>query len=871
MLPDFERWARSEPQSLCLYFAEEQGALVEYTVEDMRMRAASLALQLSERGIARGDVVIADMDNCPAFVALVLAAAYGGFTLGTLNVRLSESQKDERVAQVREASSSWTTKPNILCMTEEAVENALAKGSQELSALRHFAERAAALFNDQALSLIMFTSGVTGRAKAAALTWDTLSSAAQAFNASIAANSDDRWQAALPLYHIGGFQILVRSFLNRSPFILYRKFEPQRVLNDSVLFSVTHLSVVDKMLQDLLLCDGEERALVQYHCILLGGGVLNPKTVKEIKAKRLSVYASFGMTETASNIALKRVTKSFSGELALLPGYEVQIIMPDEQGRGQLAVRGPGVFSGYLNTQTPLTGDGYFLTGDRASIGREGIVLYERTSDMFVSGGENIYPAEIEAELKGVLGARDASVFGVKDMKWGRRPVAFLEAGTNDEKEHAILRQRAQQHAQVRLAHMYRPRDIFVLEELPRIGIGKIDREALSQKYDERIEIQEITLYHVEQELVRPFITAQTHMTSRTSLIIEVKDTQGRTGLGECVAFETDWYLPETLAEDAEVLENKLIPLALESAFLHPRDMAQAFDACLEGRFPLARGALEPAMWDLYGKIVGQPLWQLIGGMLEKSTTVPVGITFGIMSVEDTLDAVGHAVLQGYTRVKIKVKPGNDIERVRAIRKEFPRLVVVLDANQSYCERDQGILRKLDEYGIYCIEEPLAPHKNESTPAFFRRLADLQKSLKMRVCLDESIVTSDDLEAALSVHELTCFALKIAKLGGIQAALNLYRIAQEQGIELWMGGMYETSVSKRMHAAFQTLPGIDLPGDLSATLHYFRTEIASPPFVVEKGQVRLNESGYEYGLGCSLNEDVLERVTTEKQVFTRKA
>ncbi len=867
MLSDFERWARSEPRSVGLYFVDTQGLLVEYTLEDMRLRAARLALRMQERGIKRGDVIVADMENSPAFVALILAAAYDGLTVVILNPRLSERQKAERLDEMRHVYTSWDFNPNLSRMTEAVVERLIAEGEEEPSVLAHFAEHATALFYEDARALVMFTSGVTGRAKAAPLTWENLTSAAHAFNGSLSASSEDMWQAALPLYHIGGLQIVIRSFLAASPLILYRKFDPKRVLEDASVFSVTHISVVDKMLQDLLAYDVRGGLLQAYRCILLGGGALNPATVKQVKAKDLCVYASYGMTETSSNIALKKITKSFSGGLTLLSGYEVRIIMEDDAGRGQLAVRGPGVFGGYLNAQTPLTGDGFFLTGDRASLQKDGLVIYERTDDMFVSGGENVYPAEIEGTLKSIKGISDAYVFGAHDARWGRRPMAFVERKQGEDP--AMLQEAIQRSVHTSLSKIHQPRYLFMLDELPRTGIGKIDCTALRKQYNERIEIEEVTLYRIEQELVRPFTTAQTEMTTRSSLIVQVKDGEGRIGLGECVAFETDWYLPETLDEDAEMLETHLIPAVLDRAFLHPRDAAAMFDAYSDGCLPMARGALEPALWDIYGKIVHEPLWRLIGGVANREHTVAAGVTLGMMSVPETLEAVKRAVAEGYTRVKLKVGPGDDVERVRALRKAFPRLTLMLDANQSYSEHDQEVLRKLDTLKIHCIEEPLKPGKGESKQDFFNRLGELQSKLRMRVCLDESIVTKDDLAGALSVPELACYAVKIGKFGGIQATLDLYEIARKRGIELWMAGMYETSVSKRMHAAFQTLPGIMLPGDLCATTHYFRTEIARPPFTVEQGTIRLNEPGFEVGLGCDLDEAVLEQVLVSKKVFAR--
>ena len=169
--------------------------------------------------------------------------------------------------------------------------------------------------------------------------------------------------------------------------MLYLRYQPSRLLNDALSFKVTHISVVDKILQDLLAYDND-RIIAQYKCILLGGAALNKKTIKQALRARASVFASYGMTETSSMIACAPITRGFDGGLRMLPGYLVHIVQPDKQGVGQLQVKGPGVFSGYLNARAAMSMDGYFVTGDRARMGRDGkLYVYERVEDLIISGG----------------------------------------------------------------------------------------------------------------------------------------------------------------------------------------------------------------------------------------------------------------------------------------------------------------------------------------------------------------------------------------------------------------------------------------------------------------------------------------------------
>lgn len=170
---------------------------------------------------------------------------------------------------------------------------------------------------------------------------------------------------------------------------------------------------------------------------------------------------------------------------------------------------------------------------------------------------------------------------------------------------------------------------------------GKIDRVALERRYDQRIEVARVTLHRIRLPFKTPFKTAKATLTHRESIIVEVTDHAGRTGLGECVAFPTDWYLPETLDQDARILHDVLAPIVLREAFLHPSEASAAFAAVPEAKaFPLACGALEPALWDLYGKIVGKPLWQLTAGRGRRDRgrfgIVPAGAAIGLGSAVET-------------------------------------------------------------------------------------------------------------------------------------------------------------------------------------------------------------------------------------------
>lgn len=946
MIGVFENMVRLNPQRTCFSYVDKDGNIEALSYRETRMIAAGLASLLRRRGVALGDAVAVDLPNQPACVFLLLAAAYGGFTLVTLNNRLTDAEKQARLLDLQRSRAfnvayavdesnvanlirtvandatgtaeaagpghaqrtSFYARTNI-ATAEARSTRALGRAGRSrgaaarrredearqdaLESVIHFAERGAHVFDRGATAVVMFTSGTTGRSKAVPLTWENLCGSAAVSNASLNRHGEGLWQIALPLYHVGGLQMVVRSLLNANPFILYQRFDAERVLADAARRGATHISVVDKMLQDML-ASSHASGVGRYECILLGGGPLNAQTLGRALAMRARVYASYGMTETASQIANSLVTPGFTGGMSLLEGYEARIVDAGPDGFGRLAVRGPGLFGGYLNARAAYTADGFFLTGDTAAIAPDGkLYVKERTDDMFISGGENVYPAEIREKLLRVPGVADAYIFGAPDDTWGRRPVGFIErgnaaapatggpagiaAGVAGQRARTLSDRRfAQEIAQVaapQLSRMYQPKHLFALPRFPRTGIGKVDRAALRRLYEQRIEIKRVNLYRIRLPFRKPFATAKGTLSFRESLLVEVVDHAGRTGLGECVSFPTDWYLPEVLDQDIRILREQLIPLVLNTVLLHPSEADGLFAACPgANELPMGRGALEPALWDLYGKIVGQPLWQLIGGQPPEgadAVAVPAGAAIPVGPVAETVAAAQRCVDAGYTRVKLKVTPGMAYFSAQAVRKAFPDLVISLDANQSFTEHDIEELRNLDELDIAWIEEPLDPRRPVASGPhdLFARLAQLQRRIKTPVCLDESIVSARDLARVLKHPELKCFALKIGKFGGIEPALQFVHMAQARGMRVWMGGMYDTGVSRRMHAAFETLSGVSDAGDIGATSRYFDTDVTNPPYTVERGQVTLTRRGHEFGLGCELDRAALSHVLIDQESF----
>ncbi len=883
------------------FCVQREGRSVAFSYRRARFAAAALAGELAKHGYKRGTTIACNLYNGAEVVLLSLAAAYGGFTLALLNPRLSADEQRLRLVELEnatgEAGIDVLERRNVERLMIDAtgydlVEFADLPEAQlpGVAALEAYARDCEAAWDAHEAGIVMFTSGSSGTPKAAMLPWACITASAASLNEALMEPGTGVWQCVLPMCHIGGFQIMVRSLLNGSSFIVYENYSPQRILNDVLSFRATHISVVDKILADLVEHD-HDKVLSQYKCILLGGAELNGKTIRGALRAKAKVYSSYGMTETSSAVATALVTRGFDGGLQMLPGYEARVVSPDADGIGQLHLKGAGIFEGYLNARKAQSADGFFVTGDRASIDRNGLLrVYARTEDLIISGGENIYPAEVCDVLLNIPGVKDAYVFGTADEVWGYRPVAFIEADYSAEAiahDHEVLGLSPDEtgisaaSCPQEFAHMvhgyldgcmsrlHHPKHILVLPEFPRTVAGKTDRRALKQRYDKRIDIKSLTLFRVKQPFIHPIKTSKGIIAERESFFVEVEDWAGRTGIGECVSFSTDWYLPETLGEDYDVVRDRIAPIVLGERYLHPSEVSASlatFPAL--AKFPMAKAAVEPAIWDLYGKIVGQPLAQLIGGSGQQK--VPGGAVVGIGTPEEVLAKVDALVKKGYTRVKLKVQPEGCFECVSAVREAYPDLTIMLDANQSFDESNLNVLCKLDALGLACIEEPYNPAyvPLSGEKSLFVRLSLLQDELKTPVCLDESVVTASDMQQAMEFDNLKCYALKIAKFGGIQPTLDFYEWLRSCGKQAWMGGMFDTGVSKRMHAAFATLPGMEIQPDVSDFGAYFNHDTAIPPLELSNGELQVNQPTHPAGLGCILDKEYLRSIAIEEVTVT---
>ena len=299
-------------------------------------------------------------------------------------------------------------------------------------------------------------------------------------------------------------------------------------------------------------------------------------------------------------------------------------------------------------------------------------------------------------------------------------------------------------------------------------------------------------------------------------------DGEGATGWGECVAFAEPSYTAETIATARHVLAGFLVP-ALRG-IRTPGELAGAFSV-VRGH-PMAKAALEGALLDLVGRRHGQPLWRLLGGSLRPR---PAGVAIGLQpSVAALVDAVSRALAEGYRQVKLKVRPGWDVEPARAVRERFPDLALWVDGNGSYIPADLDALHVLDGLGLRMIEQPLPA-------ADLVGHARLGAQLSTPLCLDESIESMGDLEAAAALGAARVLNLKPGRVGGLLAARQLARRARELGLEVFVGGMLESGLGRSACLHLQTLGDVTLGGDLSAPGRYLREDLVRPSPTLDVG------------------------------------
>lgn len=339
--------------------------------------------------------------------------------------------------------------------------------------------------------------------------------------------------------------------------------------------------------------------------------------------------------------------------------------------------------------------------------------------------------------------------------------------------------------------------------------------------------------------LVHPFETSFGRTTERRIILVEVC-VDGLSGWGEVTCGEHPFYNEEWT----------------DSAWLILRDYSQT--PSVRGHH-MARAGLEAAMWDLEARRNGVPLWKQIGGGARHE--IPCGVSIGIQdSIDELLRRIDTEVAAGYQRIKIKIKPGWDVLIVNEVRKRFPQIRLMADANSAYTLADADHLRRLDDFYLMMIEQPLA-HDDIIDHA------ELQAKLATPICLDESIRSAHHAEQAIRLHACHIINIKLGRVGGFAEARRIHDIALAAGIPVWCGGMLESGIGRAHNIALSTLPGFVLPGDVSASRRYWARDIVVPPVeVTAAGAIVVRD---EPGFGYELDHEYLASITVRQEVLRR--
>jgi O-succinylbenzoate synthase len=363
--------------------------------------------------------------------------------------------------------------------------------------------------------------------------------------------------------------------------------------------------------------------------------------------------------------------------------------------------------------------------------------------------------------------------------------------------------------------------------------------------------LEQVTLRELHMNLVTPFQTSLETTTARRVLLVEAV-TDGVIGWGECVAGESPSYSPETIDTAWHILRDFLWP-QLKGKRLETAAAVWDMLGWVRGH-NMAKGAIEAALWDAEAKQKNLPLWSLLGG---SHAEIASGASVGIKaSLEELVEAVKVELDAGYQRIKIKIKPGYDLGPVRRLRKEFPSIKLMVDANSAYATGDARILKDLDQFYLMMIEQPLG------WDDLFAHV-ELQNQLITPICLDECVHTEEQARAAIRLGACRIINIKLGRVGGFTPARRIHDLCQKNAIPVWCGGMLESGIGRAHNIALSTLPNFTLPGDVAASKRYWIEDIIEPEVTVSKrGTIRVPEGP---GIGFKPRLDLIEKLTVRSE------
>jgi o-succinylbenzoate synthase len=363
--------------------------------------------------------------------------------------------------------------------------------------------------------------------------------------------------------------------------------------------------------------------------------------------------------------------------------------------------------------------------------------------------------------------------------------------------------------------------------------------------------IDGIVLRELHLPLVRPFETSFGVTSGRRILLAEIR-SEGLIGWGECTAGERPFFSGETTDTAWQVIINELGPMLAAETPDHGGDCPSIFNRVRGNQ--MAKATLENAVWDLEAQREGVSISVLLGGVREK---ISCGVSLGIQSsIPELMAIIERELAAGYQRIKLKCKPGWDVEVFDKVRNRWPDILLSCDANSAYKLRDTDHLVGFDAFDLLMIEQPLW-HDD------FYYHSMLQRQLRTSICLDESIRNRRDALAAIEMGSCKIINIKLGRVGGFSEAIAVHNAAQERGIPVWCGGMLESGIGRSHNIALSTLENFSLPGDVSASARYWKEDIIEPEVTVSPaGEIAIADTA---GRGYEVRYDLIERLTVRKE------
>ncbi|MGB7281383.1 MAG: o-succinylbenzoate synthase [Candidatus Acidiferrum sp.] len=370
------------------------------------------------------------------------------------------------------------------------------------------------------------------------------------------------------------------------------------------------------------------------------------------------------------------------------------------------------------------------------------------------------------------------------------------------------------------------------------------------------MKIESITLREVQMRLKAPFETSFGVSHLRRIILVEVV-ADGVSGWGEVTATETPGYNSETTDTAWHVISDFVVPALIAKTISAASD-CPALLASIRGH-EMAKSGVENALWDAEAQIKGIPLSKLLGGTLDE---IASGVSLGIRENPLSLvRKVEEELRSGYQRIKLKIKPGKDLEYVAAVRKEFPGILLSVDANSAYRLEDAAHLRKLDEYKLLMIEQPL------NWDDIYAH-SKLQPQIQTAICLDECINNARHALTAIELKACRIINIKLGRVGGHSEAKRVEHVCRANSIPVWCGGMLETGIGRAHNIAMSTLAGFTLPGDVSASKRYWSEDIIEPEVeVTPKGTIHVPKTP---GIGYAVRRDRIEHLTVRTNNWDSK-